>query len=153
MQCVSHFRDAYETAAWQLYLRECAVRTAREEVAFLESTGGATKEELDRIRQRVVSGEPLWPLEQAFVHPLVGPSKPEELDDYPRQHNDGNNLTVSLKSVLSDIIQSDSAINSLCRRVRPMLDQHGIPTFKKHHAVHVLRADAHRIRELGSGVV
>ena len=55
MQCSSDYRDPYETAAWQLYLRECALRTAREEVAFLEAVGGATKEELDRIRQRVMA--------------------------------------------------------------------------------------------------
>ena len=159
MQCVSHYRDAFETAAWQLYLRECALRTAREEVAFLESTGGATKEDLDRIRQRVVGGEPLWadhtdaPMVSNNAHLLniMGQPKPE--DDFHRQQHDGNNVTVSLKSVLSDIINSDTAINSLCRRVRPLLDQQGILTFKKHQAVHVLRVDANRIRELGTGLI
>ena len=151
MQCVSNFRDAYETAAWQLYLRECALRTAREEVAFLESTGGATKEELDRIRQRVAGGELPW-ADHADVLVSNHHMQPKPEDDYHRQH-DGNNVTVSLKSVLSDIIHSDSAINSLCRRVRPVLDQQGIPTFKKHQAVHVLRVDANRIRELGTGLV
>jgi hypothetical protein len=82
--------------------------------------------------------------------------KPEPHDMWgqdPHPQHDHNNLTVSLKSVLNDIIDSDAAINSLCRRVRPMLEQHGIPTFKKHQAVHVLRADAQRVRDLGSGII
>jgi hypothetical protein len=36
MQCTSYYRDSYENSAWQMYLRECAIRVAREEVAFLE---------------------------------------------------------------------------------------------------------------------
>jgi hypothetical protein len=157
MQCVSHYRDAFETAAWQLYLRECSLRTAREEVAFLESIGGATKEELDRIRQRVVNGEPVQ-FDDALVNHnahLLNIMQPKtehnEVSVMTHQH-DTNNVTVSLKSVLTDIVDSDTAINTLCRRVRPMLDHHGIATFKKHQAVHVLRADAPRIRELGFAV-
>lgn len=36
MQCTSYYRDSYENSAWEMYLRECAIRVAREEVAFLE---------------------------------------------------------------------------------------------------------------------
>jgi hypothetical protein len=166
MQCTSYYRDPFETAAWQLYLRECALRTAREEVAFLEAVGGATKEELDRIRQRM-SNEPGYDPNQIEVMAMnnahlldvmaQSQAKTDPADDLwnqdHRHQNDNNNITVSLKSVLNDIIDSDAAINSLCRRVRPMLEQHGIPTFKKHQAVHVLRADAQRVRDLGSGII
>ena len=168
MQCTSYFRDPFETAAWQLYLRECALRTAREEVAFLEAVGGATKEELDRIRQRM-SNEPGYDPNQIDVMAMnnthllnlvaQGQARndlqpdPWSRDPHPQPQNDHNTITVSLKSVLNDIIDSDAAINSLCRRVRPMLEQHGIPTFKKHQAVHVLRADAQRVRDLGSGLI
>jgi hypothetical protein len=34
-----------------------------------------------------------------------------------------------------------------------MLEQHGIATFKKHQAVHVLRADSQRVRDLGLGLI
>lgn len=175
MQCTSYYRDPFETAAWQLHLRECALRTAREEVAFLEAVGAATKEELDRIRQRVMAcSEPAWDannmdaqaMNNARLINLLGQNQnglkreDDDLsipDNYHRENerydNNNNNVTVSLKSVLNDIIQSDTVINSLCRRVRPVLEQHGIPTFKKHQAVHVLRVDAQRVRDLGSGLV
>jgi len=39
--------------------------------------------------------------------------------------------------------------NQLCRPMRP--EQHGIATFKKHHPVHELAVDAHRVKELGEG--
>jgi len=167
MQCSSYYRDPYETAAWQLYLRECALRTAREEVAFLEAVGGATKEELERIKQRVMAyDEPVRDArhDEALMmnneHQLglMGHGgvmvKTDELWGRDAQPHDHNNLTVSLKSVLTDIaMDSDAAINSLCRRVRPLLEQHGITTFKKHQAVHVLRADAQRVRDLGAGLI
>ena len=167
MQCTSYFRDPFETAAWQLYLRECALRTAREEVAFLEAVGGATKEELERIKQRVMASEaPAFDASQidamamnnAHLLSVMAQSqvKPEPHDMWgqdPHPQHDHNNLTVSLKSVLADVIDSDTAVNSLCRRVRPMLEQHGIATFKKHQAVHVLRADAQRVRDLGLGLI
>jgi hypothetical protein len=172
MQCTSYYRDPFETAAWQLYLRECALRTAREEVAFLEAVGGATKEELERIKQRVMSSEaPAYDVGQidamamnnAHLLSVMAQAKPEPHGDdmwgppppphHHHQHNDHNHLTVSLKSVLADVIDSDTAVNSLCRRVRPMLEQHGIATFKKHQAVHVLRADAQRVRDLGLGLI
>ena len=54
MQCTSFYRDPYETVAWQLYLRECALRAAREEVAFLEATGGISADEQRRIQERVL---------------------------------------------------------------------------------------------------
>ena len=57
MQCTSYYRDPYEAQAWELYLRECALRTAREEVAFLEATGGATGPEIARIRERVLGAD------------------------------------------------------------------------------------------------
>jgi hypothetical protein len=132
MQCTSVYRDPYENAAWQLYLRECALRTAREEVAFLEATGGATPDEIARIRDRVI-GNPNAPMEAI----RVDEEKPT--------------ATVSLKSVLSELAQ-DSAVNQLCRRVRPVLEQLGVITFRKHQAIHVLRADAHRVREIGASV-
>lgn len=36
MQCTTYYRDTLEHDSWQLYLRECTLRVAREEVAFLE---------------------------------------------------------------------------------------------------------------------
>jgi hypothetical protein len=185
MQCTSYYRDPFETAAWQLYLRECALRTAREEVAFLEAVGGATKEELERIKQRVMASEaPAYDASQIDAmamnnarllsvmaqsqvkpepHDMWGQDvmaqsqvKPEPHDMWgqdPHPQHDHNNLTVSLKSVLADVIDSDTAVNSLCRRVRPMLEQHGIATFKKHQAVHVLRVDTQRVRGLGLGLI
>ena len=127
MQC----REAYENAAWQLYLRECTLRAAREEVAFLEATGGATPDEIARIRGRVL-GDP---------HVAMAAIKIEDDRD-----------TVSLKSVLSDLAQ-DNAVNQLCRRVRPVLEQYGISVFRKHQAIHVLKADAPRVRQMGVGLL
>jgi len=62
-------------------------------------------------------------------------------------------LTVSLKSILTEVAHADAAANQLCRRMRPLLDQNGIATFKKHHAVHVLATDAQRVKELGETLV
>jgi hypothetical protein len=128
--CCSQMQAAYENTAWQLYLRECALRTAREEVAFLESTGGATPAEIARIRERVL-GNPDVAMEAI------------KIEDHPS--------TVSLKSVLSDFAQ-DTAVNQLCRRVKPVLEQLGVHTFRKHQAIHVLRSDAPRVREIGASV-
>lgn len=136
MQCTSFYRDPYEHAAWQLYLRECTLRTAREEVAFLEATGGVTDEDMREIRRRVL---------QPNTDPSVIEIKHEDMPFRPTP-------TVSLKSVLTDVVQSD-AINQLCRRVRPMLEPLGIPTYKKHQAVHILAADAQRVRDLGAGLI
>lgn len=133
MQCTSVYRDPYENAAWELYLRECALRTAREEVAFLEVTGGATPEEIARIRERVI-GNPSVPMEAIRV------TAPDDRS------------TVSLKSVLSEVAH-DSVVNQLCRRVRPVLEKLGVNTFRKHQAIHILRADAHRVREIGADVL
>ncbi len=145
MQCTSYYRDPYEHAAWQLYLRENSLRVAREEVAFLESTGGATPEEIARIRERVVSGD------------SVGPVVPKEEQAIPAivvsSNTTPSGATVSLKSILAEVVQADAAANQLCRRVRPLLERHGIVTFKKHQAVHVLRADAERVKDLGAGLV
>ena len=128
MQC----REAYENAAWHLYIRECTLRAAREEVAFLEATGGATSEEIARIRDRVL-GDPHVAMEAV------------KIEDDTRE-------TVSLKSVLSDLAH-DSAVNQLCRRVRPVLEQYGISTFRKHQAIHVLKGDAQRVRQMGLGLL
>ena len=127
MQC----REAFETASWNLYLRECTLRVAREEVAFLEATGGITSEEIGRIRGRVL-GNPHVAMEAIKIE-------------------DGRE-TVSLKSVLSDLAQ-DSAVNQLCRRVRPMLEQVGVNIFRKHQAIHILKSDAHRVRQMGMGLL
>jgi len=137
MQCTSFYRDPYEHAAWQLYLRENGLRVAREEVAFLESTGGVTPEELARIRARVLGEECVVVKDEEAVPAIVLPNGP----------------TVSLKSVLTEVVRADAAANQLCRRVRPLLEQQGIATFKKHHAVHVLRTDAERVKELGARLV
>ena len=138
MQCTAFYRDPYETAAWQLYLRECAMRAAREEVAFLEATGGVTEEDLRRIRERAMAGGIDMNNNQNHI---IIPTNPPQ-----------STTTVSLKSVLTEVVQSQ-AINQLCRRVRPLLEQNGIVTFKKHQAIHVLQADAQRVRDLGMGLV
>ena len=139
MQCTAFYRDPYETAAWQLYLRECAMRAAREEVAFLEATGGVTEEDLRRIRERAMADGGV-DMNNNQPH-LIIPTNPPQ-----------STTTVSLKSVLTEVVQSQ-AINQLCRRVRPLLEQNGIVTFKKHQAIHVLQADAQRVRDLGMGLV
>ena len=138
MQCTAFYRDPYETAAWQLYLRECVMRAAREEVAFLEATGGVTEEDLRRIRERAMTGGVDMNNNQNHI---IIPTNPPQ-----------STTTVSLKSVLTEVVQSQ-AINQQCRRVRPLLEQNGIVTFKKHQAIHVLQADAQRVRELGMGLV
>ena len=94
----------------------------------LQATGGASSEDLFRLRARI------------FESPAVKeePAAPA--------------VTVSLKSVLAEVVHSDAA-NQLCRRVRPFLDQRGIVTFKKHHALHILKADAERVKELGAGLM
>ena len=201
MQCTSFYRDPYEHAAWQLYLRECALRAAREEVAFLEATGGATHADLARIRERVLSSP------EAAAAGAVAVKKEEEqhlinsddnnvlannnarllhlvdtsrrnvsaLEDddvvmLPRTpassssspHTPGSSWdqkrTVSLKSLLADAMQDGEAargseLNTLCRRVRPLLERQGIATFKKHQAVHVLRSDRQRVLDLSAGLV
>ena len=173
MQCTSFYRDPYEHAAWQLYLRECALRAAREEVAFLEATGGATDEELARIRERVLSGT----IEEA------GAVRVKEEADVDAMSNNNTRLlnimhtsktnrleldegddvimvpppalcrkTVSLKSVLMNALHPEE-VNAFCRRVRPLLDRHGIATFKKHQAVHVLQSDTQRVLDLSAGLM
>ena len=144
MQCTSYYRDPLEQAAWQLYLRENGLRVAREEMAFLEATGGATIEEVARIRGRVVSGD------YCAMMPAV---KEEEAIPAIVLPNPPSGPTVSLKSILTDVVHADAAANQLCRRVRPLLEQQGIVTFKKHQAVHVLRADAERVRDICESLV
>ena len=131
MQCSSYYRDPYEAQAWELYLQESALRTAREEVAFLEATGGATSAEIARIRDRVL-GNPEVPMVAIKVEPT---------DQRPT-------VTVSLKSVLLDLVHEDGQANQLCRRVKPMLEPAGIHTFRKHQATYVLKNDVGRIRDL-----
>ena len=130
MQCSSYYRDPYEAQAWELYLREGTLRAAREEVAFLEATGGATFEEIARIRGRVL-GNPDVPMAAIKIDDDARPS-----------------VTVSLKSVLLDLVHEDGKANQLCRRVKPMLEQAGIHTFRKHQATYVLKNDVGRIRDL-----
>ena len=141
MQVTSYYRDPYEDYAWRLYLRECAMRTAREELAFLEATGGVTAEDLQRIRRQVQ--------EEAVIkqdEPVI--KQEADLKGQP----EGNHVTISLKSILADVVQHDG-VNHLCRRLKPMLDDAGITTLKKHNAVHVLKADAQRVRDLVSGCI
>ena len=158
MQCTSYYRDPYEHAAWQLYLRECSLRAAREEVAFLEATGGVTADELILIRGRVIGGMSEIKTEDCEIvtenntHLLNILNNTSHPDQYNINPSKSSSVTVSLKQVLTDVVHSD-AINQLCRRVRPMLEQHGIVTFKKHQAIHVLKADAQRVRDLGAGMM
>jgi hypothetical protein len=144
MQCTSFYRDPYEHAAWHLYLRESALRVAREEVAFLEATGGATDDEIVRIRERVLHDH-IKTEDEAIVNNNVRLlntlNRPPSLDS----------STVSLKSILVDYIHPD-AVNQLCRRVRPLLEQNGIFTCKKHQALHVLQSDVQRVRDLSAGL-
>lgn len=109
-----------------------------------QATGGATGEELAQIRGRVIAG------------PVVEVKEEFSIGDAIQSNNNNNAInltpTVSLKSILTEVVHSDAA-NQLCRRVRPLLDQMGIVTFKKHQAIHVLRADAQRVKELGAGLV
>ena len=158
MQCTSYYRDPYEHAAWQLYLKECSLRAAREEVAFLEATGGATAEELIHIRGRVlgvkneVKMEDCDALANNDIRLLNILNHTSATDEYNINPSKSSSITISLKSVLTDVVHSD-AINQLCRRVRPMLEQNGIVTFKKHQAIHILKADAQRVRDLGAGLM
>ncbi len=143
MQCTSYFRDPYETAAWQLYLRECALRAAKEEVAFLEATGGMNADEMARIRQGVMSG---------LVKQEINAFNDQALNNENNLQQRPSISTISLKSILADVAQTD-AVNQLCRCVRPLLEREGITTFKKHQAIHVMREDVDRVRDLGLRVL
>lgn len=138
MQCTSFLRDPYEHTAWQLYLRECALRAAREEVAFLEATGGVSEGDLARIRQGVLC--------------FQGNNNNEVNNAVNANLNSARTATISLKSILAEVAQTD-AVNQLCRCVRPLLEKEGIATFKKHQAIHVLRDDVQRVRDLGLRVL
>ena len=140
MQCTSYYRDPYEDVAWRLYLRECALRAAREEVAFLEATGGATVEDMQRIRDRVLQSE-----DKVELVTHSGPAI--------KQENERVDTTISLKSVLLAEADHHDAINRLCRRVKPLLDESGIVTFKKHNALHVLKTDADRVRRVAANIM
>ena len=153
MQCTSIFRDPYEQAAWNLYLRESALRVAREEVAFLEATGGATGDEIVRIRERVMQGQiKTDECDEAMFNNnvrMLNTLNQSVATDAPL--SDNGTGTVSLKSILVDSIQPD-AVNQLCRKIRPLLERHGIFTCKKHQAVHVLQCDVQRVRDLSAGL-
>jgi len=78
-------------------------------------------------------------------------------DETPTAPTDGEasatgGVTVSLKSILTEVVQADAAANQLCRKVRPLLEQNGIVTFKKHQAIHVLRADAQKVKDLATSL-
>lgn len=149
MQCTSFYRDPYEHAAWHLYLRESALRVAREEVAFLEATGGATDDEIVRIRERIMHDQiKMEDNGEAIVNNNV-----HLLNTLNRSASFDNNCgTVSLKSILVESIQPN-AVNQLCRKIRPLLEQNGIFTCKKHQALHVLQSDVQRVRDLSAGLI
>jgi hypothetical protein len=105
MQCTSYYRDPYEHAAWQLYLRECALRAAREEVAFLEATGGATGEELARIRERVLAGKADETPTAAVVK-----VKEEEMDDLGAMANNNTRLLNIVNHHMNNNNRSDDDV-------------------------------------------
>lgn len=55
--------------------------------------------------------------------------------------------------MLIELVEQDAAANRLCRRVRPLLEQAGIATFKKHQATHVLRENAGLVKSIAQSVV
>lgn len=148
MQCTSYYRDPYEQAAWQLYLREGALRVAREEVAFLQSIGGATEEDIARIRSRLTTMPPVGAPEIIWIKD----ESPTITAPTDGESSATGGVTVSLKSILTEVVQADAAANQLCRKVRPLLEQNGIVTFKKHQAIHVLRADAQKVKDLATSL-
>jgi hypothetical protein len=93
---------------------------------------------LSRIRARVVAESPVITIKEEETTPVYAKDPPS--------------VTVSLKSVLTEVVHADAA-NQLCRRVRPLLEQLGITTFKKHQAIHILKADAQRVKDLGAGLM
>ena len=60
---------------------------------------------------------------------------------------------VSLKTVLAPLIATERSVAQLCRRVRPVLERQGVPTFKRRKVIHVLQSQADRVLEVGRGVV
>jgi hypothetical protein len=134
MQCTSFYRDPYEQAAWHLYLHESTIRTAHSELIFLQACGGARPEDLERLRNVVVnpSRDVVVKIEDEDARPPAPIAK------------------VSLKSVLAPI-STPRNINQLCRRAKPLLQKHCVPTFVKHNATYVFESDAQRIRDLVTG--
>ena len=143
MQCTSYFINPSEQALLTLQVREAELRVAREELAFLQACGGAGEADVRRLRAGLGMGEVVVALRDDHDVVVV---KEEYEDDISA------NELVSLKSILTPLIATDSSVAQLCRRVRPVLERQGMPVFKRRKAVHVRRGDADRALEVGRGV-
>jgi hypothetical protein len=147
MQCTSYFSHPSEQALQALQVREAELRVAREELAFLQACGGAGEDDVRRLRAGL--GMAAVKEERPDVV-VVG-------EDNDRacavEANVQTGSLISLKSILTPLIATDASVNRLCRRVRPVLERHGMPTYKRRKAVHVLRSDAARVAEVAAGVI
>jgi hypothetical protein len=146
MQCTSYFSHPSEQALLALQVREAELRVAREELAFLQACGGAGEDDVRRLRAGL--GMAVVKEERPDVV-VVG-----EDDNAVEKVASAGGPLVSLKSILAPLmIATDASVSRLCRRVRPVLERHGMPTYKRRKAVHVLSSDAARVAEVAAGVI
>ena len=129
---------------------------ALSELEFLKASGGVGEQDVRRLRmglgmscvdEVVVIKDESCVEESCVVKDEV---KDEVVEDYVEESYDSR--LVSLKSILTPLIATDSSVTQLCRRVRPVLERKGFATFKRHKSVHVRRSDADRVLEVGRGV-
>ena len=137
MQCTSYFSNPAEQALLALQVREAELRVAREELAFLQACGGVGAADVRRLR----AGLGIKDQEEEGGVVVVKEESSSAVGEL-----------VSLKSVLRPLITTDSSVNQLCRRVRPALERHGVPTFKRQKVVHVLKSHKDWVLEVGRGV-
>ena len=150
MQCTSYFSNPTEQALLTLQLREASLRVAREELAFLQACGGVGAEDVRRLRVGL-----------GMVDSLNGAAVVDNTDVVVVEEDGAGGVVVkkepcgelvSLKSILLPLATSDISVTRLCRMVRPLLERHGVATFKRHKVVHVLRSQAVRVRDVGGAV-
>jgi hypothetical protein len=147
MQCTSYFSHPSEQALLALQVREAELRVAREELAFLQACGGAGEDDVRRLRAGLGMAAVKEERPDAVV--VVG-----EDDNAVEKVASAGGPLVSLKSILAPLmIATDASVSRLCRRVRPVLERHGMPTYKRRKAVHVLSSDAARVAEVAAGVI
>jgi hypothetical protein len=163
MQCTSYYSNPSEQSLLALQVREAEIRVAREELAFLQACGGVGEDDVRRLRMGLGMAAPV---QDDFVASFFGARhsdngfhgnnaanvviKEENTDVCEVQAVDGE--LVSLKNLLTPLITTESSVAQLCRRVRPVLERQGVPTFKRQKVVHVLRSQADRVLEVGRGV-
>jgi hypothetical protein len=168
MQCTSYYSNPSEQALLALQVREAEIRVAREELAFLQACGGVGEDDVRRLRMGLGMAAPV---QDDFAACFSGAALARQSDIsacFPG--NKASNVVikaedvkgcevqavncdlVSLKHILTPLITTESSVAQLCRRVRPVLERQGVPTFKRQKVIHVLKSQADRVLEVGKGV-